>query len=311
MNTTNLYKLKDILSRPGFFRAFLLFILTVTIVSSASAAVFVIDAPVSDSMHVHSSLDYHLERITSMLKIEYVDTIRVVIATDLSLFNRALGSGFPDWGAGAAVKAKKLIVIKSPSHFKVGKSLDELLGHELGHLMLDKATGGKWLPRWFEEGFCQLVSGEWRLSQDILVTRAVWGSGLIPLTALEGVNSFGGAKAALAYAESYLAVSSLVKEMGSDFFVEFLSDYKNHGNIYNAFFNSTGYYYIEWAGIWQRKTAEKYRLVFFLLDSRLLFPLLAILFILLYILKIYQVRKKKKQWQEHERLYGDDKTFPT
>jgi hypothetical protein len=289
----------------------LLFVLTVTIAPHTSAAVFVIDAPIMDSVHVHSSLDYHLERITSMLKIEYTDTIRVVIATDLDSFNRALGSDFPDWGAAAAVKAKRLILIKSPSHFRVGKSLDELLGHELGHLMLDEAAAGRWLPRWFEEGFCQLVSGEWRISQDIRITRAVWGSGLIPLTALESVNRFGGAKASLAYAESYLAVSSLAKEMGSDFFAEFLSDYKAKGNIYKAFFNSTGYHYIEWVGIWQRKTGQKYRLVFFLFDSRLLFPLLAILFILLYILKMYQVRKRKKQWQERERLHGDDQTFPT
>lgn len=311
MNPTALHKAEKILLKPGPFRAFLLFAITAIVVPCASAAVFIIDAPTTDSMHVHSSLDYHLERITSMLKIEYSDTIRVVIATDLDSFNRALGSEFPDWGAAAAVKRKRLIVIKSPTHFRVGKSLDELLGHELGHLVLDKAAGGRWLPRWFEEGFCQLISGEWRFSQDILITRAVWGSGLIPLTALEDVNRFGGAKAALAYAESYLAVSSLAKEMGSDFFAEFLNDYKDHDNIYKAFFNSTGYYYIEWVGIWQRKTAEKYRLVFFLFDSRLLFPLLAILFILLYLVKMYQVRKRKRQWKEQERLYGDDQTFTT
>ncbi len=299
---TDLRKTRIIFSKPGLHRAFLLLIFTGISVSYSEAAVFIIKAPGSDSIRVHDNLNYHLEKITNMLGIEYPDTVRVVIAADRLSFNRALGSTFPDWGAAAAIKKERLIVIKSPAHFRVGKSLEELLGHELGHLIIDKASGGKWLPRWFEEGFCQLVSGEWRLSNDIRVTWAVWGSGLIPLTALEEVNKFGGAKAALAYAQSYLAISALVQELGIEFIPGFLAYYRDSGNIYKAFFRASGYEYSEWVNIWQKKTADRYRFVLYIFDSSVLFPLIAVLLVLLYLLKMYQVSKKKKLWREEERL---------
>jgi hypothetical protein len=200
-------------------------------------------------------------------------------------------------------------VIKSPSAFPIGKGLDELLGHELGHLMLDNAAGGRWLPRWFEEGFCQMISGEWRIEQDILVTRAVWGSGLIPLTALENVNRFGDAKASLAYAQSYLAVTSLVQEFGVEFIPDFFRYYDEGNNFYDAFYKATGYRYIEWTGLWQQKTAGRYRFILYIFDPSILFPLIAVLFILLYLLKIYLSRKKMKQWEIEEKYRSDDQSF--
>ncbi len=297
---------KNIISLPGLPRAFLVLFIIAVLSINSPAAVFQIKAPPSDTLRTRLTLEYHHDKIAGMLDIEYTDTIRVVIASTMESFNRALGTTFPDWGAAAAVKKRKLIVIKSPSHFRVGKSLEELLGHELGHLMLDKASGGKWLPRWFEEGFCQLVSGEWRLSNDIRITRAVWGSGLIPLTALEDVNKFSGAKAGLAYSQSYLAVSFLVQELSIQFIPDFLNDYRKSGDIYNAFFSASGYKYIEWVNLWQKQTVKRYRFVLFLFESDFFFPMLAVLIILLYVMKKIQVRKKRKRWELEERLQGYD-----
>lgn len=306
---TVLHRTEILFKKSGLILAFLLLLIFATFLSPVQAAVFQISSAGSDSSGAYQILEQFEQKIENILGIEYNDTVRVVIAKDISAFNTALGSAFPDWGAAAAVKDRNLIVIKSPSHFEVGKNLAELLGHELGHLMLDKASGGRWLPRWFEEGFCQLISGEWRLSSDILLTRAVWGSGLIQLTALEGVNNFGGAKASLAYAQSYLAISSLVREFGIEFISVFLADYRTNGNIYEAFFNSTGYRYAEWVVVWQKKTAERYRLVLYIFDPSILFPLIAVLFILLYLVKVYLMRKKKKQWEIEERYKRDEQGF--
>jgi len=292
--------------KPGIVRAFLVAAAVITLFIYTDAAVFQIEAPGFNIIQLKQDLQYHHDRIAEILAIEYNDTVHVVIANSIQRFNRALSAEFPDWGAAAAIKSKNLIVIKSPMHFKVGKSLNELLGHELGHLMLGRAAENRWLPRWFEEGFCQLVSGEWRLTNDIRITRAVWGSGLIPLKALEHVNQFGGAKASLAYAQSYLAVSSLVQELGIEFIPDFLEKYRESSDVYSAFLNATGYKYTEWDDVWQKKTSKKYKLVLFVFESSFFFPALAILFILLYIMKRYQVWKKKKRWELEEKYKGYD-----
>lgn len=302
-------KLIAIISKPGAIRAFLMLAFFGASSEMALPARFIISAPPADTASIRQVLEHHQEKTSGMLKIDFPDTVRVIVATDEATFRRALGPAFPDWGAGAAVPERNLIVIKSPAHFAVGKSLDELLGHELGHLMLNRAANGLWLPRWFEEGFCQLISGEWRLTQDFLITKAVWGSGLIPLTALESVNNYGGAKAALAYAQSYLAVSAMVRDFGIAVLPDFLERYRKGKNFYNAFFQATGYDYMEWIGEWQRKTAERYRLLVYLFDPAVLLPLIAVLFIILYLAKMYQVRKKKKKWEFEERYRSNDSGF--
>ena len=310
-NHTTLRKLPDILLQPGIVRAFLLAALSLLFSTGSQAAVFDITAPPGDSLRAARMLNRYEGKIRKLLDIRFNDTVTVIIAADEETFRQALGPAFPDWGAGAAVKERNLIVVKSPDHFRVGKSLDELLGHELGHIMLGRASAGRLLPRWFEEGFCQLVSGEWRLRNDLVITRAVWGSGLIPLTALESVNSFGSVKASLAYAESYSAVSLLVRDFGPEVIAGFLRRYRLSGNMYKAFFQATGYRYLEWVLLWQRKTNRKYRWVLFLFDNEILFPALAVLFVFLYVVKRFQSQKKKKRWAIEEKYKSNDQINPT
>lgn len=277
--------------------------------SKSHAITFHIEAPADDSLVAYKALKHYSGLLLKTTGIAIKDTVYVVIATDPVLFINVIGGEVPDWGAAVAIKERRLIVVKSPRIFPVGKSLNELLGHELTHIALADAVGGKWLPRWFEEGFCQMMSGEWRFEQDILLTQAIWGSGLIPLIELESLNRFGGAKANLAYAQSYLAVNSLTRELGIDFFTDFFSEYRQSGNFYHAFMSTSGYKYFDWISLWQNQTARKYRFVLFIFDSRLFFPLLAIVFLLLYVLKLYQVRKKKKEWERLERIWDNDQKF--
>jgi hypothetical protein len=275
------------------------------------AALFRIKANQEDSIVVRQSLEKFAVDLGKVTGSVLIETIDVVIATDIHEFNLAVGSDVPDWGAAVAIKSKQLIVVKSPRFFPVGKSLNELIGHELAHLALDNAVNGKWLPRWFEEGFCQMISGEWRFEQDLLLTRAVWGSGLLPLIELEGLNRFSGAKAGLAYAESYLAVSAITRELGIDFYQDFFEEYRANSNFFQAFEKASGYKYLDWTNLWLRESLRKYRFVLFIFDSRLFFPFLAIIFLLLYVIKIRQVRKKKKEWQRLERYWNNDQDYPT
>jgi hypothetical protein len=277
----------------------------------SQAAAFRIKANSDDSLAAYKTLQNFSSKLTTITGASLAETIDVVIAADIQSFNLAVGSEIPDWGAAVAIKSRELIVIKSPRYFPVGKSLDELIGHELTHIALDNAVGGKWLPRWFEEGFCQMMSGEWRFEQDLLMTRAVWGSGLVPLIELESLNRFGGAKAGLAYAESYLAVTELTRDLGIDFFMDFFNEYRASGNFYQAFTKTSGYKYLDWTNLWLDQNARKYRFVLFIFDSRLFFPFLAVVFLLLYMIKLYQVRKKKKEWERMERLWSNDQNYTT
>ncbi|MBV8201281.1 MAG: hypothetical protein JOZ15_11715 [Acidobacteria bacterium] len=68
----------------------------------------------------------------------------------------------PPWIAGFAVPETATIVIfpaRAPSY--PDSSLDDLLRHEVAHVLAARAAGGRSLPRWFDEGLAMIAGGTW------------------------------------------------------------------------------------------------------------------------------------------------------
>ena len=119
-------------------------------------------------------LNFFEGRLSKTLGYTLDTTVSLYLATTEAEFQRDTGVIPPDWGAGMAFLEQSRIVIKSPKYMPVNKSFRELIGHELAHIMLYRAAGKRWLPRWLQEGFAMYSSGEWHIGQDVLVARATW-----------------------------------------------------------------------------------------------------------------------------------------
>jgi len=75
--------------------------------------------------------------------------IRVVLATDDSEWSAPVAS----WVAGYAIGRESLVVLfpsRSPTYPQ--DSLEDVLRHEVAHVLIDRAAGGYPVPRWFHEG---------------------------------------------------------------------------------------------------------------------------------------------------------------
>jgi hypothetical protein len=85
--------------------------------------------------------------------------IRVVLATEDSDWARQVSS----WIAGFAVSDSGVAVIfpsRSPSY--PHDTLDDVLRHEVAHVLIGRATGGRAVPRWFNEGLAMAAERAWR-----------------------------------------------------------------------------------------------------------------------------------------------------
>ena len=88
--------------------------------------------------------------------------IHVVLAPE----NSDLARGVPPWISGFAVAASGLVVIfpaRSPSY--PDDSLEDVLRHEVAHVLIGRASGGRSIPRWFNEGLAMAAERD-RLFQD-------------------------------------------------------------------------------------------------------------------------------------------------
>ncbi len=113
----------------------------------------------------------------------------------------AEASGMPHWAAGVAHPPSGRIIIARHAPDGSPTNLEELLRHEMAHVILHRATGGNEVPRWFHEGVAESFNGTLSFGRTQTLASAVFGPGVPDLEQLEeNFHGTDGPEAAVAYA---------------------------------------------------------------------------------------------------------------
>lgn len=109
--------------------------------------------------------------------------IRVVLASETSEWARQV----PPSTAGFAV-AELSVVVLFPSRAPVypHDTLEDVLHHEIAHVLITRAAGGKPLPLWFQEGLAMAAERTWGLEDQ---ARLLGELTLVARTDLDEVNA--------------------------------------------------------------------------------------------------------------------------
>ena len=245
-------------------------------------------------------LQFSYREISSFLDDSLTQVVSVYVVESDEEFRSMVGGGFPDWGIGCAIPSRNTIILKSPLRFRYGRPFSELVAHELAHIFLGNLAKGVALPRWLDEGFAMHQSREWRIGQDVAVARAVLTGSLLRLSEIESVNAFREAKAQLAYAESFLAVSYLAHVYGEEAIRELVQHLASGTSMDLAFLNSIGSNYLTFQIEFETYIESKYNWISFFGDTFLLWVGLAFLIVIFYLVKKRRTRKTLKQWELEE-----------
>jgi len=230
----------------------------------------------------------------------------VYLLEDINEFNKVIRGRIPDWGAAAAFPERKLIAVKSPDKFKIGKPLEELLAHEYSHLLLHHRTGFSEPPRWFDEGLAMLVSFEWDWADNLAMSRAGTFGQFINLREIKLMNRFGAAKAEIAYAQSYLAVDYFYSEYGDKQVNSFLDALKSGYSLDSAFSASIGATYSEFEEEFKAYLSKRYNVASLFMDTMLFWVFLAVIVIVAGYVRYKKRRQYYKKWAEEEKLQSKD-----
>lgn len=119
----------------------------------------------------------------------------------------AEASGMPHWAAGVAHPPTGEIIIARHGPDGAPSNLEELLRHEMAHVILYRAVGGgdngAALPRWFHEGVAESFNGTLSFGRAQTLASAVFGPGVPDLEHLEeSFHGTDGPQASVAYAAS-------------------------------------------------------------------------------------------------------------
>ena len=128
-----------------------------------------------------------------------------------------LARGVPSFVAGYAVGEEGLIVLfpaRTPDY--PHDTLEDVLRHEVAHVLISRAAAGQDVPRWFHEGFAVAVERPWALEDRTRLASALVFGPRLNIGAVDALFAGGQAAQATAYALSAAIVRHLMAAYGED-----------------------------------------------------------------------------------------------
>jgi hypothetical protein len=139
--------------------------------------------------------------------------MRVVLGRDDDEWARQV----PPWTAGFAVGSASLIVLfPSRSPVYPHDTLEDVLRHEVAHVLISRAAGGRPVARWFHEGLAVAVERPWNLEDRTRLASALLFGPRLGLAAIDGLFAGDEGAQQRAYSLSAALVRYLMHEQGTD-----------------------------------------------------------------------------------------------
>ncbi|HEY3499204.1 MAG TPA: peptidase MA family metallohydrolase [Polyangiaceae bacterium] len=122
------------------------------------------------------------------------------------------GAPYPRYASGVAYSSLGLVLLTiAPRYPNEDHDLLQIFRHELAHVALHDAVNDRPIPRWFNEGFAVLASGETSFDRMSALWTATIADRLLPLAELDKSFAQDESRVSVAYAQAADVVRFLVR----------------------------------------------------------------------------------------------------
>lgn len=147
------------------------------------------------------------------------------------------GAPFPKYASGVAYSDIGLVLLTIlPDNANAHHDLGEIFRHELAHVALSDAVGGRPVPRWLNEGFAVHASGETSFTRLQSLWTATVSNQLLPLERLERTFPTDAVGVSVAYAQAADVVRFLIRRQDEQRFLG-LIERMNRGDEFQKALN--------------------------------------------------------------------------
>lgn len=223
--------------------------------------------------------------------------IRVIVAAEDSPRAR----GVEPWVSGYAFGQEGVVVLlpgRVPS-YPYG-SLEEVLDHEVAHVLIARAAAGGSVPRWFNEGLAMVAAGSWGLGDRARLTLAMIGGGPHSLSRVDTWFGGGAAEVRRAYAVSGAFVRELLARSGPGSAAAILAGVAAGLDFPTAFRRATGRSLAEAERAFWRRRSVWNRWVPLLSSSMTLWGAITLLALIAIRRRRQRSAAIRRRWEEEE-----------
>ena len=230
-------------------------------------------------------------RIAAELGLAQIAPIQIDITDDVSPYSQSHG-GLPEWGIAFALLDANRMVVDVRKATREFNSLDEVVPHELSHLLLHQRAPDVRFPLWFAEGLAQWQAQEWSLVDQWELVRGVWTRTSPRLSDMYYRYPQEESRAQQAYRVAYAGFIDLFSESGFDSLGSFLTEAERTQSFETGFREYFGYSVAEYQSYFQHDFERKYGSRFMAFQGEPLLTFAALLFFAVIIR--YLIRRHRK-----------------
>lgn len=186
--------------------------------------------------------DEAIPELAAELGLPVGQRIRVILAPDQASFRSLQPGNSPAWADGTAWPLHGLIYLRAPELRRGDAApLEQVLNHELVHVMLGRAFAPRQVPHWLQEGTAKVLAEEVRPEQTGLLAAGTLGDdNLLSLDSLTNAWPNDPVRAQLAYVQSAHLVAFLRNTYGQDAFREMVRRMARGDTVDAALLSATG-----------------------------------------------------------------------
>jgi hypothetical protein len=212
----------------------------------------------------------------------------------------------PTWAVGVAYPALNRIVVRSALTADEGGPSGtirpvEIFQHEFAHIVLEQALadqGGA--PRWLSEGFSMYEASQWTLYGQRTIEEVTLRNTFLPLIFLTTHFPADEDTAHVAYAQSYSIVAFMFRTYGKYAFQDFIDNLRNGMDTNSALLYATGRSLKSLEQEWQEALKMRYSWWMYVMRYGGFWFGLSLLFLLVYAVKLWKMRRIQARWDEEE-----------
>lgn len=181
------------------------------------------------------------EHLVSIMRLVGLDEAGEPITVVLAPEDSETAREAPSWIAGFAV-ARSSTVVLFPARSPVypHESLESVLDHEIAHVLIARAAGGRAIPRWFNEGLATVAERSWDLGDRQQLAWALVAGAPATMDEVDALFQGGQRSAAAAYALSTAFVRYIMETHGGDVPARLLAERAAGATFDAAFLRATG-----------------------------------------------------------------------
>jgi len=208
-----------------------------------------------------------------------------------------------DWVAGYAYGAlgRVVLLVDRTPRYPDG-SLEELLDHEIAHVLLTRAAGNRPVPRWFNEGLAMVAGHTWGLGDTSRLTLAMVTSTEISVAELDRLFAGHRGQVGRAYAVSGALVRDLLRRYGADAATRILRDVRLGLGFDEAMRRATGRDVAGFEASFWRRHSFLYRWVPILTSSFTLWVGIVFLALVAFRRRQHRNAEIQSRWEIEEEL---------